>query len=832
MPKHLGEPSDTVGESAPGASAFGDLLREYRTRAGISQELLAERARISTAAVGALERGIRRTPYRSTVSLLAKALGLSEEDARALAAARDGARVQPATPDVFEYVPQPRTSFVGRDSDVAHIIKLFSKSRLVTITGFGGIGKTRAALEVLNRVVPDPWPDAWFVDLAPLTDGAFIAARIASSIRPPLSEGAASMADLARALASRRMLLVFDNCEHLVAEVSQAVDTLLELCPHVTILATSREPLNIAGEYVYRLPPLRLPENATKRVDDAHAYAAVELFVQRAEAADPSAVFDAENLSTVVNIVRRLDGIPLAIEVAAAQLPVIGLHALEARLEDHFNIPARRRDLPARQQTTSATIRWSYDLLTPQERELLNNVAIFAGGFALDAAEIVCVSETLERSSILPLLSSLVNKSLVQVDRVRERVRYRLLDSVRSFGVHRLRESGKETDLSRAHARWLAGIGEELYLRYDVTPPEEATRLIPEIDNIRAAITWSLDAPSQDDRGFAGQIIVGCCCVWEQTGAVDEDQRWIEIALERIDQSRHPRVVAHLLRDFIARTYFEAAALPTIERAVSLYDQIGDPRDLLDLHSGLISAYTMHDRHTDAERSAERAAAVIAAYPSLRTSAGHASFLMHRSTLRKAQARHDDARADLLEAEAISLARGDRYFVVLHCWPRLCTLELAVGNAERALEIAEEMLASEFGSVESIVEECLRIAGGLRLLLGDIDGAVEVVREMLDHPRYDEIWFNCSCAYAATVAAVRGHDTAGARLMGFVGAREERAGFRPGIGRKAVDELLRSTLSQHLSEDAIASASAQGGRLTQEQALAEAHAALDLGPAP
>ncbi|HXM05841.1 MAG TPA: hypothetical protein VN936_00190, partial [Candidatus Acidoferrum sp.] len=400
------------------------------------------------------------------------------------------------------------------------------------ITGFGGIGKTRAALEVLNRVVPDPWPDAWFVDLAPLMDGAFIAARIASSIRPPLSESAASIPDLARALPTRRMLLVFDNCEHLVADVSAAADTLLALCPNITILGTSREPLNIAGEYVYRLPPLPLPENASKRVDDAQAYAAVDLFVQRAEAADPSAVFDAENLGAVVNIVRRLDGIPLAIEVAAAQLPVIGLHALDARLDDHFNIPARRRDLPARQQTTSATIRWSYDLLTPEERELLNNISIFAGGFTLDAAEIVCVSETLEQSSILPLLSSLVNKSLVQVDRVREHVRYRLLDSVRSFGVHRLRESGKETDLSRAHARWLAGIGEELYLRYDVTPPEEATRLIPEIDNIRAAVTWSLDAASQDDRGFAGQIIVGCCCVWEQTGAVDEDQRWIEIALE------------------------------------------------------------------------------------------------------------------------------------------------------------------------------------------------------------------------------------------------------------------------------------------------------------
>jgi transcriptional regulator with XRE-family HTH domain len=150
MPKHLDQPSDTVGDSALGAMALGDLLREYRTRAGISQELLGERARISTAAVGALERGIRRTPYRSTVSLLAKALGLDEADTHALVAARDGGRVQPATPDVFEYVRQPRTSFVGRDSDVAHIIKLFSKSRLVTITGFGGIGKTRAALEVLN----------------------------------------------------------------------------------------------------------------------------------------------------------------------------------------------------------------------------------------------------------------------------------------------------------------------------------------------------------------------------------------------------------------------------------------------------------------------------------------------------------------------------------------------------------------------------------------------------------------------------------------------------------------------------------------------------------
>jgi predicted ATPase/DNA-binding XRE family transcriptional regulator len=830
MSKRSVEPSNPAGDLAPGATPFGDLLREYRTRAGISQELLAERARISVAAVGALERGIRRTPYRSTVSLLAKALDLSEEDASALAAAREGGRVHSTKADRFEHVQQPRTSFVGRDPDVAHIIKLFAKSRLVTVAGFGGIGKTRAALEVLNRVAPALWPEAWFVDLAPLTDGAFIPAKIASTIRPPLTEGAETVSDLARALAKRRMLLVFDNCEHLVADVSEVADTILALCPQTTILATSREPLNIAGEFVYRLPPLSLPEDATERLDDAYAYSAVDLFVQRAEAADPSAVFDAASLDTVVKIVRRLDGIPLAIEVAAAQLPVIGLHALEARLDDHFNIPARRRDLPARQQTATATIRWSYDLLTSEERELLCNVSIFTGGFTLDAAEAVCAGESLERSSILPLLSSLVNKSLVQVEHVREGVRYRLLDSVVSFGANRLRESGKETDASRAHAQWLATIGEETYHRYDVTRPEESARFLPEIDNIRSAISWSLAAASQDDRGFAGRIIVGCSSVWEGTGSLREHRRWIETALDRTDEAHHPRVVAHLLRDLIARAFYETATVALIERAVPLYDRIGDPRDILDFHSALVSAYAWHGKFAEAQRSAERAFAVIEAEPTL-SSMQYAGLLMHRSTLRRLQGRYDDARADLLAAEAVGQSRADRYFVTSQCWPRLSHVEYAAGNVRRALEIAEGMLTSEFGSVALVAQQGLRVVGGLRLLLGDVDGAVESVRELLDHARHNDMCLDYACDYAATVAALWGHATAAARLLGFVRAREERVGFRPGLVRKSADELLRSTLARALSEEAIASASAAGTRLTEEEALVEARAALDLGPA-
>jgi hypothetical protein len=354
---------------------------------------------------------------------------------------------------------------------------------------------------------------------------------------------------------------------------------------------------------------------------------------------------------------------------------------------------------------------------------------------------------------------------------------------------------------------------------------------MPEIDNIRSAIRWSLDAESQDDRGYAGHIIVGCSSVWERIGGLEEHRRWVEMALERIDEAQHPRVVARLLRDLIARAFYETGTLFAIERAVALNDRIDDPDDILDLHSGLISTYAVHGMFEDAERSAQRAAAVVAMKPELLTSVRYAVVLAHRSTLRKIQGRIDEARADLVAAEAIARACGDRYFVILHCWSRLCTIELVAGNLERALEIAEQMLASEHGPFELITEESLRIVGGLRLLLGDVDGAVEAVREILDLPRYDTMWFNSTCVYAATAAALRGHAVVAARLSGFVRAREDRTGFRPGLGRKSVDELLRTTLAEHPQQDLIASAGADGGRMTEDEALLETRAALDAASA-
>jgi tetratricopeptide (TPR) repeat protein len=369
-----------------------------------------------------------------------------------------------------------------------------------------------------------------------------------------------------------------------------------------------------------------------------------------------------------------------------------------------------------------------------------------------------------------------------------------------------------------------------MYHKYEVTRPEESARFLPEIDNIRSAITWSLNAAHQADRGFAGRIIVGCCSVWEGTGALREHRRWIEAALERTDEAHYPRVVAHLLRDLIARAFYETATVALIDRAVPLYDRIGDPRDLVDLHSALASAYAWHGKFDEAEHSAERALAVITAERTL-SSMQYAGLLMHRSTLRRLQRRYDEARADLLGAEAVGHSRADRYFVISQCWPRLSHVEYAAGNVRGALEIAERMLTSELGSVALVAQQALRVVGSLRLLLGDVDGAAESARALLDHVRYNDMCLNYACGYTAAVAALRGHATAAARLAGFVRIREERVGFRPGLVREAADDLLQSALARQLSEELIASANAQGSRLTEEEAIGEARAALDFRPA-
>jgi predicted ATPase/DNA-binding XRE family transcriptional regulator len=438
-----------------GRSAFGTLLRRLRLEAGLSQEALAERARMSVVTVGALERGVRRAPYRDTVALLAEALGLGpEERAQLESAAARPQRPKPAAADaasiaapVPEAAAQPNnlplalTNFVGRETELAELEALLAGSRLVTIVGAGGIGKTRTALHVAAGSIGRRAEGVWLVELAPLADPSLVAGAIASALGVAEQSDRPVLDTLLQHLKHRRVVLVLDNCEHVIAEAARIAETILRACPGVRLLATSRETLRVAGEQAYRLPPLAVPPYQTVLAADAALrYGAVMLFADRAAARDATFRLSDESAPAVSEICRRLDGIALAIELAAARVTVLAPHQLAQKLDERFRVltGGSRTALP-RQQTMWALIDWSYDLLSEKERLLFRRLSVFTGGWTLEAASEVCADDVTENDrealgpgDILDLLWALVDKSLVVAEPAGEEERYRLLESTRA----------------------------------------------------------------------------------------------------------------------------------------------------------------------------------------------------------------------------------------------------------------------------------------------------------------------------------------------------------------------------------------------------------------
>src|SRR5919199_812645 len=360
---------------------FAELLRRYRSAAGVTQEELAERAGITAKAVGALERGERRQPWPDTVRRLATALGLSE-DARAAflaAVSRHPAAASPPTPQWS--LPAPLTPLVGRRREVADVRRLLAEARLVTLSGVGGTGKTRLALEAA-RQSREAFPGGTrFVDLAPVADPRLVPPTIEHALGAQQHPGATPAERMVRLLGERRVLLVLDNFEH-VLEAAPVVTRLLSGAPELRVLATSRVLLHLSGEHEYRVPPLSLPW-AAGPVEQSEA---VRLFVQAARAARPDFVLTEANQPAVAAICARLDGLPLAIELAAARIRLFAPEALLAQLANRLEaLTGRRRDLPARQQTSRGTFDWSYALLAPAERGLLGVLGVFAGGFTARA---------------------------------------------------------------------------------------------------------------------------------------------------------------------------------------------------------------------------------------------------------------------------------------------------------------------------------------------------------------------------------------------------------------------------------------------------------------
>jgi predicted ATPase/transcriptional regulator with XRE-family HTH domain len=517
---------------------FAALLRAHRTAAGLSQEELAERAGLSRRGISDLERGIRRTPYLETVRRLADALHLddlarAELQGAVRRAMTTSAHVDPETGAAARrpLLPKPLTSFVGREHEMQVVRRLLASTRLLTLVGAGGVGKTRLALEVASELVPE-YPDGvHVVELAPLADAALVTQLVASALGVRDQIGRPLIDTLVLALLDKRLLLVLDNCEHLVRACAELVYDLLRQCARLRILATSREPLGLAGETRWRVPSLSLPDaNRSSAREQLEASEAVRLFGERAQSVLASFGQAEHELRRVGEVCRRLDGIPLAIELAASLVSGLTVDQIADHLDDRFGLLASgtREALP-RHQTLRAMVDWSYDLLDEPQRQLLQRLSVFAGGWTLEAAQKVCGGGRADSlmSEVLHLLLRLVDQSLVVADMpAGGGARYRLLETLRQYGRERLLATSAAEAVQREHAIYFTALAEEAdsHLR-DAQQQLWHGVLDVEIDNLRAALQWWIDRGQAE----AGLNLVGALgWFWYQHSYLSEGRSWCE----------------------------------------------------------------------------------------------------------------------------------------------------------------------------------------------------------------------------------------------------------------------------------------------------------------
>ena len=503
-------------------------------------------------------------------------------------------------------LPVQLTSFVGRDHDIAQVKKWLVDYRLVTLTGPGGCGKTRLALRIARDLIPVYEGGVWLVELARLSDPAFIPQAVAAVWGLREYPGVDLSQTIVEHLSSRHILLVLDNCEHLIADTARFADNLFRRCPNLTVLATSREGLGILGEATWTVPSLSLPiqkpwtdpTSASETVNIYLQSESVQLFLARVSAISPQTKLTVENGAWVAEICRRLDGMPLAIELAAARVRALSIKQIAERLDDRFNLlTTGSRTAPPRQQTLAAVLDWSYALLAEPERRVLQRLSIFAGGTGLGAAEAVCACECVKPGEVLDLLAHLVEKSLVVADHSSSETRYRTLETIRQYAHQKLAEQGDEVVGRDCHLHYFTGWAER------IAPTLEGSdqlaglaRFETEHDNLRAALVWSKINVDEAKTGL--RLAVACGLFWSIRCYLSEGRKHLASALSPRGVQDRSRIHARALMFSAHMAYLQAdypTGQPVIEEALAIWRESGresEPEDqavlafMLEIYAG------------------------------------------------------------------------------------------------------------------------------------------------------------------------------------------------------------------------------------------------------
>jgi predicted ATPase/class 3 adenylate cyclase len=720
-------------------------------------------------------------------------------------------------------LPMVPSSFIGRVRELEAVADLLDSSRLVTLVGIGGVGKTRLGLQVAAGSL-EAYPDGVFlVELAALADPALVVVEVMRALGLAESQigyvPEAALDGLCAYLRPRRTLLVLDNCEHLIGSVAGLAEALLRRCPDVVVLTTSREPLAIGGEMVWRVPSLALPPSDADRPEAVVISDAVTLFCERAGAVDPDFGLTLENATAVARICRRLDGIPLALELAAARVRVLSPDQIADRLDDRFRLlSAGARTASARQQTLRATMDWSYDLLSESERILLQRISVFAGSFDLETSEAVAADGTaVAGPEVLDLLAHLVDKSLVVVEGRGREVRYRLLETVRQYAVEKLAECGAEEEGRRRHRDYYVQLS-DIWGRDPVAEGRWINRVNQEYEDLRAALEWSL---AQGDIETCLSLVLPLGYYYTMAGHLVEGRARLEqvLALTSSDATLARSRVISALGFLLATEGDFEGSLARHEEALALAQEGGDVKDTA-VAGFFLGTRVIHGG--DLERAEQLLAATYENFRAVGSFAGMGWCEFLSGWICFARGDHQEA-SERFEKALEFGRRGQGDNVVAHALASLAPLAAMAGNAERAQALAAEGVetARRFGLFTILVMTLTR-ATEVAILLGHWAEADASLRESLGLLRDTGggAFLADSLEMAALARHARGACRPAAQLLGASqGVRQvlgESSDVRP-ISPQL--ERCRSLVAASLGAEDFARELARGQGMSPAEAL-------------